>query len=647
MKSAGNSSAQAAIAAAYRPFLLGYFAVAALYYAAISLINLGYVSGPDLWPQLTASAGATLLFLAALAVCRRPRGMMVLSVLVTLANLAVLANIHVAIHFNFAPVKVHYFVIAILVFALASVSVRQAAISIFLAVLGMIYELRVIEPQEQVGFAIVAFAAATSATAVSFFLRSAILAGVRAKDAANKAREEAERELDQEKELARALHSRTLSDSLTGLPNRRAFFDALKHQTSEEHPAHSHWIGLLDLDGFKAVNDKFGHQIGDELLKSVASRSRQFRTGAAKIFRMGGDEFGILFQSEMTQTQVEDWCESWLAELSRVYSVQGRAVQISGSIGCCALNTGETIQALLKNADFALLHAKRTGKNRWIMFDDEQSDAALERHKLENALRKARFNDEIELLFQPQVDLEQKTVAGAEVLARWRSPDLGLIGPDQFVKVAEECGLMANISVSVVRKALEALNQWERKIPLAINLSALDLNSDQTMDEIIGLFAVYETDPSHIEFEVTELTMLDNIGRARANLQRLSDLGFTIALDDFGTGYSNFNYLRSLPMDKIKIDRSFLEDLDDPMTERMLGLLVHVAKTLDVVCLVEGVEDEVGLNMIRKVGVHLVQGYYASEPVSAAELEDFAASIEAGGAMFREPTTANRLKAVG
>ena len=300
--------------------------------------------------------------------------------------------------------------------------------------------------------------------------------------------------------------------------------------------------------------------------------------------------------------------------------MDGRLIQLSASMGCTQFKKTVNSTLLIRNADYALLHAKKHGKNRVVIFTEEHERGAKQRFEIEDALRSADFSSEIKVLFQPQVDLGSNQVVRAEVLARWDSPKLGRIQPDRFINVSEESGLISKITVVVLKKAVAALKSWQNPIPLAVNLSGHDLLSNQVMDEIIDVLEATDLDPSLLEFEVTESAMMADTEKACANLNRLSSRGHSVALDDFGTGYSNFNYLRELPINKLKVDRSFVEDIGNPTTEKILHSLTVTANALGVDCLLEGVEDELQLVMAKRVGAHSVQGYFFGRPMEGGDL---------------------------
>ncbi len=443
---------------------------------------------------------------------------------------------------------------------------------------------------------------------------------------------QAEVRLKKAKKLSETMRKRSLSDSLTNLPNRRAFYGALDDCKKAADATTNSWIVLLDLDGFKSVNDNYGHGMGDGLLIKVASRLRDHCKGKAHVSRVGGDEFSIVIKDPTVAKDIDHWCRTLLENIAEVYLIDDRLIQISGSIGCYKFANDEDDAKILHKVDYALLEAKRSGKNRVVLFDETHARQSNEMFRIEQALRIADFSSEIQLVFQPQYDLGRQKLSSAEALARWHSPSIGSIEPDRFIKIAEDTGLIAKITVAVLAKAIDALKGWDNPIPISINLSGNDLMSDQIIDTIIGMLDASKIHPDMIEFEVTETALMADTDKATANLTRLSKRGHSIALDDFGTGYSNFTYLRSLPINKLKVDKSFLTNLADPMAEKVLHSLVGLARTLGVHCLLEGVADELDLVVAKRVGAQSVQGYLIGYPTSANELND----------LFKAQTAASR-----
>ncbi|WP_229956511.1 putative bifunctional diguanylate cyclase/phosphodiesterase [Parasphingorhabdus litoris] len=603
----------AAAEQAYRPIVKAYLGAAALYYAIMTFVHFWTINGSNLVTMATASITACGVSIFAWRALSRPLELVKRELLVGLVNLLVLANVMAAMHIEHAQENLLYFIMMVMGFAFVSVSMRQAFLSI-VVVLGCLFlELVQHYPEQLVVYSFITVGAAFSTATLSYSLRRSIRAGAMA-------RNEAEIKLEEAQNLGQKMRHLSLSDSLTGLPNRRAFFEAFNQYKKGTGSDNGSWLALLDLDGFKAVNDMYGHIMGDELLKAVAKRLQGYCGEEAHVSRTGGDEFSILLLRDGSSEDIELWLQKLLDVIGEIYEIDERLIPVSGSIGCNRIVDDTMETQTIRNADFALLHAKKHGKNRVVVFHDEHAKEAAERFQVEQALRAADFDTEINLVFQPQFDLGKNKIVRAETLARWESPVLGKIGPDQFIKIAEESGLIARITLTVVGKALRVLKSWEDPIPLSINLSSHDLISDQVIDQIVRLVSESGLNPSLIEFEVTETAMMVDLEKASTNLLQLSDIGHPVALDDFGTGYCNFNYLRSLPISKLKVDRSFMENVGDPMTEKILHSLAGIAKTLDVHCLLEGVENELELIIAKRVGPQSVQGYLFGEPMNATEL---------------------------
>jgi diguanylate cyclase (GGDEF)-like protein len=591
----------------------GYFGVTAVYYIVMTLVHFRMHSGAGLPLIVIASTSASIVFTLAWYAHRNAIALARLHIVITIANLFMLTNVMVAMESEFAPENLVYFIIMVMMFALACTSITQALVSIAAVLVGLFYVLLKHAPELLTIYGFITFSASMSSISITYFMRRAL--GLTAF-----ARYEAENRLHEAEKLGEEMRQRSLSDSLTGLPNRRAFFEALKRSKQEAASGRAMWLVLLDLDGFKAVNDGYGHLIGDALLKAVATRMQDYCGAEAHLSRMGGDEFNIILPGIAKENAVETWCQGLLDHVAEVYLIEDRLIQISASIGCHQIFSAENDIQLVRDADYALLYAKKHGKNRVVVFQDEHAKVAAEHFRIEQALRAADFDSEIELLFQPQIDLTQNRIVRAEALARWSSPIIGDIMPGRFIEVAEESGLIANITLAVLKKAIAALKNWPDPIPLSINLSGHDLISDPIINQIIDQVKISGLNPALLEFEVTETAMMADTSKASSNMLRLSARGHPLALDDFGTGYSNFNYLRTLPISKLKVDRSFMKNVADPMTEKILQSLVGMARTLGVDCLLEGVEDELQLLMAKRVGTHMVQGYLFGMPMTAMEL---------------------------
>jgi len=591
----------------------GYFGVGAVYYIVMTLIHFRMHSGAGLPLIVIASIIASIVFTLAWHAHRNVMAPARLHIVITIANLLMLTNVMVAMEIEFAPENLVYFIIMVMMFALACTSIAQALVSIAAVLAGLFCVLLKHAPEQLTIYGFITFSASISSISITYFMRRAL--GLTAF-----ARFEAENRLQDAEKLGEKMRQRSLSDSLTGLPNRRAFFETLKRSKQEAGSGRAMWLVLLDLDGFKAVNDGYGHLIGDALLNAVATRMQDYCGAEAHLSRMGGDEFNIILPGIAEESAVKSWCQGLLDHVAEIYLIEDRLIQISASIGCHQIISSANDVQLVRDADYALLYAKKHGKNRVVVFQDEHAKVAAEHFRIEQALRAADFDSEIQLLFQPQIDLTQNRIVRAEALARWSSPIIGDIMPGHFIEVAEESGLIANITLAVLKQAIAALKNWPDPIPLSINLSGHDLISDPIINQIIDQVKISGLNPALLEFEVTETAMMADTCKASNNMLRLSARGHPLALDDFGTGYSNFSYLRTLPISKLKVDRSFIKNVADPMTEKILQSLVGMAKTLGVDCLLEGVEDELQLLMAKRVGTHMVQGYLFGMPMTAMEL---------------------------
>ncbi len=623
-----KSRTATAVREIYRPIIRGYFAVFAAYYLVLMPVNFMFYEGMDLVAIVATASLSILIALFGIWYLRKPAPLIRLEQLLAVLNVLVVANVVIALNIAFAPEKLTYFVIMVMLFALASVSTRQSVFSIFIATSGFLTYVPRLNSGDLVTYGFLVFGAVAASVSIAYYLRKAI---IRIADA----KLDAESELKEARTVSESLRHKSLSDSLTGLPNRRAFFEALRKgislisrardQNNMESPVYndSLWLILVDLDGFKAVNDVHGHLVGDLLLKEVAERLKAHCDGSAHVSRMGGDEFNIILSSPCDEPQIKAWCDRLLETLAKSYVIEGRYIRVSGSIGCKMMDLEQGARSQINEADYALMAAKKQGKNRCVVFSGAHARQAAERYQVEQALRFADLEQEIELLFQPQVNLRDNQIVRAEALARWTSPMVGEIEPSHFIKVAEESGLITDITLTVVGKAFSAMREWADPVPIAINLSSHDVITDPIIDQIITMVEEFELNPSLIEFEVTETAMMADLDKATANLKRLTQKGFTIALDDFGTGYSNFSYLRRLPIEKLKVDRSFLENAGDPMTEKVLFSLAGMARTLGVQCLLEGIESEIDLLMAKRVGADSVQGFLFGKPMNAADLKAF------------------------
>jgi diguanylate cyclase (GGDEF)-like protein len=413
-------------------------------------------------------------------------------------------------------------------------------------------------------------------------------------------------------------------DALTGLANRPSLVEKI-----EEACSRYRWRGeefnvlMVDLDRFKQVNDTFGHPAGDELLKLVADRLKGALRETDVLARLGGDEFAIIQFDDSKQTDAAEALAAKIITLiAEPFSVGGNDVGIGASIGIALVpEHGTHADDLLKKADLALYHAKSSGRNRYTIFESALGQAAVEKHTLENELRRALARNEFEIYYQPVVDTNTLKMRGAEALIRWNHPERGLITPDQFIPLAEECGTILQIGEWVLEAACKEAVKWPPSVKVAVNLSAVQLRSSSLLDYIMCVLVESGLPPERLELEVTETALIEHGADCIALLRKLKNLGITVALDDFGTGYSSLNQLTMFPFDKIKIDKSFTRN----MTNRadcaaIISAVLALAHSLDIETTAEGVEKEDQLRILRMAGVSTIQGYLIQKPCPASQL---------------------------
>ena len=426
-----------------------------------------------------------------------------------------------------------------------------------------------------------------------------------------------------EQELAhQAFH-----DGLTGLANRSLFLDRAEQALRRAGRSGAAPVVLcLDLDGFKDVNDSLGHPAGDELLQEVAARLRDVVRAADTVARLGGDEFAVLVDDPSGGLPAaSELAERLLTVLAQPVRVGGHRVTVAASIGIVPAEPEATPTSLLRDGDIAMYRAKAAGRGRWVVFAPEMRETALERIELERALSTALAAGQLRLVYQPVVDLRDGRTTGVEALLRWRHPQLGAVGPDRFVPVAEASGLIVPIGRWVLEEATRAAARWQGTGPgapltMAVNVSPRQLASDTFLDDVAAALAESGIAPASLVLEITETALVTDSDVVAARLAGLRRLGVRIALDDFGTGYSSLSYLRQFPVDVLKIDRSFVELLDGPADDAaIVHGLVQLGHTLELEVVAEGVETAEQAAILRREGCDLAQGYLLSAPLEADE----------------------------
>ena len=405
-------------------------------------------------------------------------------------------------------------------------------------------------------------------------------------------------------------------DALTGLPNRVMFREHMQLVLPRVRRGDSLAVLCLDLDGFKGVNDTLGHPIGDELLRLVASRLRDNTRGTDLVARLGGDEFAIIQVAAEQPREVSALAERLIAAIRQPFEVQGHRIDISTSIGSAlADETTTSSDELLRNADIALYRAKSEGRGICCFFEPGMDAEIRERHRLESDLRMALAEEQFEVFYQPLIEARDQALVGFEALLRWRHPTRGLIMPGDFVHVAEETNLIKPIGAWVLARACRDAAKWPEHVKIAVNLSPVQFSGGHLADEVQHALRQSGLAPQRLELEITESVMLQDTDATLGLLHRLRDLGVRIAMDDFGTGYSSLSYLRRFPFDKIKIDKSFVQNLQlGEGSIEIVRAVVGLGKALGMDVLAEGVETEQQLAILQNEGCDELQGYLFSRP---------------------------------
>jgi diguanylate cyclase (GGDEF)-like protein len=432
----------------------------------------------------------------------------------------------------------------------------------------------------------------------------------------------------QHHEMFEQLKFLAMCDSLTDLPNRRVFQDRLQQAILRAHRYHEKIaVLLIDLDRFKQVNDLLGHRVGDALLREVAQRASGCMRKSDTLARIGGDEFTVLLSPVESVDGAEKALRRIVQALQAPLTILDHKITVSASIGLSVYpDHGEDPATLVRNADLAMYHAKRRGKNGWQTYVPELGAALLQRMSIEKALESAIENGELELLYQAQTDLERR-LTGAEALIRWHNPELGEVPPLTFIPLAEESGLIVPIGAWVLEQACCQAASWIKAgFPIgrmAVNISARQLGQAGFMDGVRSALERSGLRPDCLELELTETALMHNLGDCMSRLQGLCDLGVSVAIDDFGTGYSSLSYLQKLPVSRVKIDQSFVQGITDHSQETLplIRAIIDLAHGLGLTVLAEGVETEHQLEALATAGCDLVQGYLIHRPQPASQVE--------------------------
>ena len=421
-------------------------------------------------------------------------------------------------------------------------------------------------------------------------------------------------------------------DALTGLPNRLHLQVALEQALATAHREKVQVaLVFIDLDRFKIINDTLGHQVGDSLLIEVARRLQGLVRENDVVARLGGDEFVVVLASRSAVRAAAKVGEKILAKLSLPYGLDRHLLRTSPSIGISVYpQDGENIDTLMKRADTAMYHAKEAGGSQFHFYTEKMNRRSQEQLLLENSLHQAIERDEFTLFYQPQADVTSGRLVGAEALIRWRHPERGLVAPAEFIPLAEENGLILPIGEWVLRQVCRQLCAWRDAglppLTVAVNLSARQFRQENLAEAIRKILAETGCDPAAVELEITESTAMEHADESAAVLNTLHRLGLGIAIDDFGTGYSSLSYLKRFPVDKLKIDRSFIMDIPADLNDAAIArAIIQMATSLGLTVVAEGVETQAQRDFLALHGCRLLQGYWYAKPMDAGAFAEFAA----------------------
>ena len=437
-------------------------------------------------------------------------------------------------------------------------------------------------------------------------------------------------DISERKHYETQLTRQALHDSLTGLPNRVLFMDRLTQAMARQkrRPDFRFAVLMIDLDSFKRVNDTQGHQAGDQLLVEVAKRLSGALRSMDTVARMGGDEFAVLLEDFQSNQEAIIITRRLLHDVRQPMLLQGRETQVSASVGV-VLQTSRYVSPddLLRDADISMYRSKELGRNQFKIFSKSMYEQVIQAVQLENDLRKAMVDNELELFFQPIYAMNGRVLTGFEALLRWNHPEQGMIGPDTFIPVAEESGLISELAGWVMLHGFQTMARWivmypDREISLALNLSPKDLVHPGLVGQLTDLLRETGVEARHFKLEITETAVMNNPDLATAKLERLQAMGFQIAMDDFGTGYSSLSYLQRLPIDILKIDRSFVQTmLENPNNLEIIKAIIGLGKILDLHIVAEGVETSDQLQTLTELGCDLGQGFFLGKPMPLATAE--------------------------
>ncbi len=434
-------------------------------------------------------------------------------------------------------------------------------------------------------------------------------------------------DVTEQKLFEQRLHQLAHYDVLTNLPNRRTFAERIQHEIDLAVRRNTMLaVVFIDIDHFKTINDSLGHAIGDMVLQAVANRLRSCLRIGDTVARIGGDEFVVLLEGNSKRETFERVAQKLAESLTEAVTIDAREMYVAASMGISVFpQDGTDSETLLRNADTAMYRAKAAGRNCWRFFDESMAAHASRRLELETALRRAAERNELVLYYQPQRSLHSDHIVAVEALLRWQRPERGMISPMEFIPLAEDSGLIVPIGEWVLFTACTQAASWwhEYKIELrvAVNVAAKQIHHKGFVEQVRDTLAITGLPAEFLELEITESSIIENVEESVSKLHQLKQLGVSIAIDDFGTGYSSLSYLKQLPVDRLKIDRSFVKDTPDDIDDcAIVRTIISMSHNLGLSVIAEGVETQRQLDFLRAQHCDEIQGYMLSVPLPAAQV---------------------------
>ncbi len=600
-------------AVAWRTITRAYFSLVAVYFSIALVARFFTEHGSNLVIMAALTGGTSLIAYTAFRLTRRTESLVKLEGLSLVVNLAMLVTPITFMSLHFEGPRVVFFMYLGVLYALSGVSLRVLVPSLLACATSLIILVALHDPAEFRVYCLLTIGTAITALMMSGLIRRTLFQAVRARAQADHLRDEMQTLAD--------------CDVLTGLPNRRSFFRDMDLALEAAASGEACDVALIDLDGFKPINDIYGHSVGDELLIAVSGRLREAVSGLGMVARMGGDEFALILRGPRSQADLEAFGTRVCDALRETYLLGSVAANISASLGFVRVEDASMKPSqLLERADYALYFAKQNLRGAPIVFSERHEAEMRDFSVVDQTLRTSDLDAELSIVFQPQIDVLENRTVSFEALARWNSKRLGAVRPDIFIKAAERSGLITQITLLLLEKALKQVREWPVDTRVSFNLSARDLRSGISIANVCAAVRDSGIDPHRIEFEITETAMLTDFEQACEALAKLKAMGCRVAVDDFGSGYSSFSYIHRLPVDKIKIDRSFVVQLVNHSSAlKIIKTIIDLCRNLNLDCVIEGVETQAEMAKLSQVRARYIQGYLFARPMPADEVLPFLA----------------------